>query len=63
MLLSLSAEARAWGETGHRVVCEIEWRSAAPGTRAEIRREMRAKRHAFVSLGYGLEISLVCSSL
>ena len=30
--------AHAWGDTGHRVVCEIAFRISAPEIRAEIRR-------------------------
>jgi hypothetical protein len=33
--------AHAWGDTGHRVVCEIAFRLAAPEARAEIRRLMQ----------------------
>jgi len=40
-LITLSANvgnAWAWGDTGHRVVCEIAFRISAPEIRAEIRR-------------------------
>ena len=30
--------AHAWGDTGHRVVCEIAFRISAPEIRAELRR-------------------------
>jgi S1/P1 Nuclease len=29
-------EARAWGDLGHKVICEIAYRSVGPGTRTEI---------------------------
>ena len=30
----LSGEARAWGDLGHKVICEIAFRSVQPYTRA-----------------------------
>jgi hypothetical protein len=40
--------AAAWGETGHKVVCEIASRLALPEARAEIRRPMKGdERHDF----------------
>jgi hypothetical protein len=38
VLFSLSSRAWAWGDEGHKVVCEIAMRLAVPSTRAEIRR-------------------------
>jgi hypothetical protein len=32
----LSSEARAWGDLGHKVICEIAFRSVQPDTRAAI---------------------------
>jgi hypothetical protein len=37
-LTATITSASAWGDTGHRVVCEIAFRLAAPQTRAEIGR-------------------------
>lgn len=37
-LTATITSASAWGDTGHRVVCEIAFRLAAPKTQAEIRR-------------------------
>jgi hypothetical protein len=37
-LLLFSGNAWAWGDTGHKIICEIAMRSAAPSTRAEIRK-------------------------
>src|SRR5438874_4032935 len=42
MLTAHISNAQAWGDTGHRVVCEIAFQLAAPGTRAEIRRLIQA---------------------
>jgi hypothetical protein len=38
LLFASIGNASAWGDTGHRIVCEIAFRLAAPETRAEIRR-------------------------
>src|ERR1700733_2346351 len=37
LLFSLSSHAWAWGDEGHKVICEIAFRLAQPGTRAEIK--------------------------
>jgi hypothetical protein len=37
-LLVMSSRAWAWGDVGHRVVCEIALRVVAPSTRAQIER-------------------------
>lgn len=37
-LCLFSGNAWAWGDTGHKIICEIAMRSAAPSTRAEIRK-------------------------
>jgi hypothetical protein len=34
----ISSNAWAWGDEGHKIVCEIAMRLAVPSTRAEIRR-------------------------
>ena len=41
-LLALCTEARAWGDEGHKVVCEIAFRLAQPDTRAAVRRLIRS---------------------
>jgi hypothetical protein len=38
MVLALCGNACAWGDTGHKIVCDLAFRLAAPETRAEIRR-------------------------
>src|SRR5258708_35560492 len=38
MLTAHISNAQAWGDSGHRVVCEIAFRQSAPETRAEMRR-------------------------
>ena len=38
VLFSFSSNAWAWGDEGHKIVCEIAMRLAVPSTRAEIRR-------------------------
>lgn len=38
LLLSFGGPACAWGDMGHRVICEIAYRVAAPNTRAAIQR-------------------------
>jgi S1/P1 Nuclease len=38
----LCGEAHAWGDTGHKVVCEIAFRLAQPDTRAAIRKLIRS---------------------
>jgi nuclease S1 len=40
-LLALCGNAWAWGDHGHKVVCEIAFRLAEPETRARIRRLIR----------------------
>jgi S1/P1 Nuclease len=37
-LLPISSDAWAWGDQGHKVICEIAFRLAQPNTRAEIRK-------------------------
>jgi hypothetical protein len=37
-LVSLCGDARAWGDHGHRVICEIAFRLVQPDTRAAIER-------------------------
>ncbi|MGZ5908366.1 MAG: S1/P1 nuclease, partial [Reyranella sp.] len=34
----LPEPAAAWGDEGHRVICEIAFRQVQPGARAEIQR-------------------------
>ena len=41
-LALLCGDAYAWGDTGHKVVCEIAFRLAQPDTRAAIRRLIRS---------------------
>ena len=41
-LFALCSEARAWGDEGHKVVCEIAFRLAQPDTRAAVRRLIRS---------------------
>src|ERR1041385_1579339 len=38
VLCALCGNASAWGDLGHKIVCEIAFRAAPPTTRAEIRR-------------------------
>ncbi len=38
LVLVQPSEARAWGELGHKIVCEIAYRLATPAARAEVRR-------------------------
>lgn len=38
LVLCQPSEARAWGELGHKIVCEIAYRLATPAARAEVRR-------------------------
>ena len=38
LLLPISSDAWAWGDEGHKVVCEIAFRHAKPSTRTEIER-------------------------
>lgn len=39
--ISLGGEARAWGDLGHKVICEIAFRLVLPDTRAAIDRLMQ----------------------
>jgi nuclease S1 len=39
--ISLGGEARAWGDLGHKVICEIAFRLVQPDTRAAILRLMQ----------------------
>ena len=41
-LFALCSEARAWGDEGHKVVCEIAFKLAQPDTRAAVRRLIRS---------------------
>jgi hypothetical protein len=43
-LFAMTGDAWAWGDTGHKVVCEIAMRLAAPSTRAEILRLIQTDR-------------------
>jgi hypothetical protein len=38
VLFAISSDAWAWGDQGHRVICEIAFRLAQPNTRAEIQK-------------------------
>lgn len=40
--LAWSAPALAWGDAGHRTVCEIAWRNLTPTAQAEVRRLLGA---------------------
>ena len=44
VLVSLGGEARAWGDLGHKVICEIAYRLVQPDTRATIDQLMRLDR-------------------
>ncbi|WP_029077833.1 S1/P1 nuclease [Bradyrhizobium sp. th.b2] len=37
-VVSLCGEARAWGDDAHKIICEIAFRVAQPGTRAAIQK-------------------------
>ena len=37
-LVSLCGNARAWGDNGHKIICEIAFRLAQPDTRSAVRR-------------------------
>jgi hypothetical protein len=41
VVLGLCGQAAAWGKAGHKIVCMVAFRLAAPSTQAEIRRLMR----------------------
>ena len=38
VLFPISSNAWAWGDEGHKVICEIAFRLSQPNTRAEIRK-------------------------
>ena len=38
VLIAPIGNASGWGDTGHRIICEIAFRLAAPKTRAEVGR-------------------------
>lgn len=40
--LTWSAQALAWGDSGHRTVCEIAWRNLTPTAQAEVQRLLQA---------------------
>jgi hypothetical protein len=42
VLISFCGNAFAWGDTGHKIVCEIAFRLAQPDTRAAIRKLIRS---------------------
>jgi nuclease S1 len=41
-VVALSGDARAWGDEGHKIVCEIAFRLAQPDTRAAVRKLIRS---------------------
>jgi hypothetical protein len=41
-LVACSGHAWAWGDTGHKIVCEIAFRLAAPDTRAAVRKLVKS---------------------
>jgi hypothetical protein len=41
-LIASTGNAWAWGDTGHKIVCEIAFRLAAPDTRAAVRKLIRS---------------------
>jgi hypothetical protein len=41
VLLPISSDAWAWGDEGHKVICEIAFRLVQPNTRAEIKKLIR----------------------
>jgi hypothetical protein len=41
-LVASSGNAWAWGDTGHKIVCEIAFRLAAPDTRAAVRKLIKS---------------------
>jgi hypothetical protein len=41
IVIGLCGQASAWGKEGHKIVCMVAFRLAAPATQAEIRRLMR----------------------
>ena len=41
LLLSIGSDAWAWGDEGHKVICEIAFRLAKPSTQAEIQRLLK----------------------
>jgi hypothetical protein len=43
-MIAFCGNAHAWGDTGHKIVCDLAFRLAAQGTRAEIRRLIRLDR-------------------
>jgi hypothetical protein len=43
-IVACCGNAHAWGDTGHKIVCDLAFRLAAPDTRAEIRRLIRLDR-------------------
>jgi hypothetical protein len=38
LLVGAARDARAWGDQGHKVICEIAMRLVQPSTRAEIQK-------------------------
>ena len=45
-LMTFCSQAWAWGDEGHKVVCEIAYRLAQPDTRAAVRKLIRSARLA-----------------
>jgi len=41
-LLAFCTSASAWGDEGHKIVCEIAFRLAQPDTRAAVRKMIRS---------------------
>jgi hypothetical protein len=42
VLVSLCGDTRAWGDEGHKIVCEITFRLAQADTRAAVRKLIRS---------------------
>lgn len=47
LVLVQPSEARAWGELGHKIVCEIAYRLATPDARTEVRRLLAVEKWSF----------------
>lgn len=71
VMLALGSQcgnANAWGDEGHKIVCEIAFRLAQPDTRAAVRklsreswerRDVRAPRNGHCPMGSALDVSLL----
>jgi hypothetical protein len=59
--LGWSSQASAWGDSGHRIVCEIALRNLTPAARAEVTKLLRANPSIQAASPLNAEFSWACT--